>query len=416
MKKNKDKNLKLKILGRTSIITVSIIILLYFGLFAYSIFKIREPINNIDQSSVEDAANSIISSVESAYVNAFNISMTLNDIKKEYNNPGSVWNDDNTITHTNYDFVCNATVNSKNEMKVSCDVDGKKIESDLLSLGTRDDSTEEDNNNDDNNNSPDIVKPEESKPQTGSLSSLVATSAEVPSKPACLIDGTVCAPGTPVAIKVNSTDIYNFYVMSESGNKVTLIMDRNLGDKVAWVTENDYLDAGGSKTDFYTGEYGGPGNTNLGPITALNYLNIQTETWTNIVQIKDYQYVNNENGTKYRTGYQKLTIIDGNAKLISQDAKISTSITGISRARLLTLEEAVKLTKSNSDVTPMWLHPNLYVSPDLSLREGYWLLSGSSGVSSNNAAYMSHDGCITCFGSVRYAYHYGIRPVITLTK
>ena len=91
-----------------------------------------------------------------------------------------------------------------------------------------------------------------------SVTNVDGTNPTVVTKPACLTDGTTCKAGTPVAIKVNENETYRFYVLKEENNKVTLIMDRNLGDNVAW----------------YAGE---SSDNSHGPVTALNELKERTK-------------------------------------------------------------------------------------------------------------------------------------------
>ena len=196
-----------------------------------------------------------------------------------------------------------------------------------------------------------------------SLPALVTTSEllGVTEINSCVEKGKVCeVNGTdPIAfaIKVNEDKTYKFYVISDDGDKVTLIMDRNIGSKVAWVSKSDYTKAGGSETD-----YGTTGNNNKGPITVLNYLNrkinSETETWTNIAPIESYEYVNNLNGTTNTYGYQKLTITNGVGLLTSQDGT-TTNLTGTMRARLLTYEEVNTIKTNNNGAVPTWLYENL---------------------------------------------------------
>ena len=227
--------------------------------------------------------------------------------------------------------------------------------------------------------------------------------------PACITNKTTCAAGEKVAIKVNDTDVYTFYVIADSGDKLALIMDRNIGSKVAWSSKIDYTTAGGSETD-----YGSSGNNNLGPITALNYLNSQTANWNNIDPIESYTYANNLNGTTNSYGYQKLIVTNGTGVLTSQDGTKNTTLAGTMRARLLTYEEANTLKTNNNGTMPTWLYENLSGSNTTAAPYGYWLLT----------AYLSHSGYgrrMSCSGDINYhnVYHVssdGARPVIELSK
>ena len=246
------------------------------------------------------------------------------------------------------------------------------------------------------------------------LTDLATTSIEVTSIPGCLNDGTECTPGTPIAIKVNATEVYNFYVISEIENEVTLIMDRNIGNRVTWVSKSNYIAAGGNELDYDEGRE----NNNLGPITALNYLNSETLNWTNIPVIESYTYDNNLNGITKKYGYQKLEITNGIGKLLSQDGEKTTEVLGKNRTRLLTYEEANDLKTLNDGTTPVWLYTNLSSSNSSeSTPSGYWLLTTyPSTVYSGSIRTMNSKGLAD---GGQYAYYEklnGIRPVITLKK
>lgn len=218
----------------------------------------------------------------------------------------------------------------------------------------------------------------------------------------CINTGT-CASGTLINVKVNNNQKYNFYVINDIDDKLTLIMDRNLGKLVAWVSKIDYND---------DTNYGTYGNTSKGPITALTYLNNQTSDWTNINSIDNYTYVNNSNGNTNKVGYQKIEIVDGIAKLTSQDGATITTVEGVSRARLLTNEEARSKTigcQSSDKSCANWIYTNL--SAD---NRGYWLASA-------NPNYNYYVSSIHYTGKPDSYFPYyttvnGIRPVIEITK
>ena len=240
------------------------------------------------------------------------------------------------------------------------------------------------------------------------LTSLATTETGV-SIPTCVTKKTTCAAGEKVAIKVNDTDVYNFYVIDDNNSNVTLIMDRNIGSQVAWTSKSDYTTAGGSTTD-----YGDYGNNNLGPITVLNYLNIQTSSWNNIGPIESYTYDNNLNGTANKYGYQKLTITNGTGVLTSQDGTKNTTLAGTMRARLLTNEEASTLKTNNNGTMPTWLYENLSSSNTTAAPYGYWLLTAYPFTSSDGRS-MNYSGNIS-FNFVYNDSVYGARPVIELSK
>ena len=214
--------------------------------------------------------------------------------------------------------------------------------------------------------------------------------------PLCVKNKTKCDLGTPIAIKVNNTQTYKFYVINDDGNEVTLIMDRNLGEKVAWYKTYDE-------------------NRN-GPVNALNYLNGQTSDWNNIPSIASYTYDNNKNGTTYAKGYQKLEIVEGKGILTSQDGQLVTEIEGKSKARLLTYEEVTSTTVGCSTTAgscPSWIYENLSDSNTNEEPNGYWLLTTMT-TSHYYVRRIYYDGKVNIDACSRF--NNGIRPVITLSK
>ena len=225
-----------------------------------------------------------------------------------------------------------------------------------------------------------------------SLTALATTSTEVPEKPACLNDGTECAPGTPVAIKVNSTEVYNFYVISETENEVTLIMDRNIyaqgnttEPNVAWISASDYSTANFEEGDNTSCSYDSCNDE--GPITAISALKTRTSGWSNIPE-REYIYSDDRVGNSY------------------------TAFSETMRARLLTYIEANDIKTANNDTMPTWMYINLQGTGDNNT-QGYWL-SAAHDSYSHRAWVVSYTGPIN---SIPVYYEtYGIRPVIELSK
>lgn len=197
--------------------------------------------------------------------------------------------------------------------------------------------------------------------------------------PDCITNDTKCDPGTPVAVKVNDEEIYDFYVMSDNNSELTLIMDRNLGETVAWISKADYLEAGGTDDEWLAGDTA-VGNNNKGPLTALNTLEDRTSSWTNIPS--STYILTDENGAY-------------------------SSMTRTARARLITDSEAQTLLSLSNN---SWVYGNLYRPP-----YGYWTSSASTSAYSFQAWNMFYSGGLSR-KSVDNASGYGIRPVITIPK
>mgnify|MGYP003306409083 CR=1 FL=1 len=196
--------------------------------------------------------------------------------------------------------------------------------------------------------------------------------------------------------------------VADTGSKLTLIMDRNLGDNVSWISKGDYITAGGSETD-----YGDYGNNGLGPITVLNYLNTQTSSWKNINPIESYIY-DDLNGITNFYCYQKLAITSGVGKLTSRYGG-TINLTGTMRARLLTLEESNTLKANNNGTVPKWLYGNLSGSNTTRLSLGYWLLTANPTYYSN-VNEMYYDGNVVGHYGASNGTEFGARPVIEMYK
>ena len=185
----------------------------------------------------------------------------------------------------------------------------------------------------------------------------------------CALDKTEgsCEPGTEFAIKVNEDETYKFYVLNDDGNKVTLILDRNLGDKVAW-----YADAEDSS---------------YGPITAANKLDELTDDeWSNIPK-KNYVYEDDADESRYE------------------------SFTKNMRVRLPGYYEMYELLNPGL-ILPGYLGDNFNGTGDDNAY-GYWT-SGTSGL--YTACDVHYYMTISLDMSVNNGNYVGVRPVIELYK
>ena len=221
----------------------------------------------------------------------------------------------------------------------------------------------------------------------------------------CVTSGTCTQEdikrGVLVNVKVNKEKDYDFYVIADDGENITLIMDKNLGDNVKWYADDN--------------------DNSHGPTTALAELALRTKDWENIPLIMDYTYFNNENGTTKTYGYQKLVITDGKAILTSQDGTMKTTIAGKVRARLITLEEAKTKgigCKSGRESCPSWMYINLNGTGSNkdslgNTKAGYWTLT-ADGNDSTKASFGHCTGNVII--NVTTDNRIGIRPVITISK
>ena len=182
----------------------------------------------------------------------------------------------------------------------------------------------------------------------------------------CLTSGTTCPVGTKFTVQVNETETKNFYVISDNDNKVTLLMDTNIGEDVSWISNSDYgLTDNGCLFEPYE-----CASSDKGPSTALNYLESQTSSWTNIPNF-NYTYIDENTPKAYDDIFKK----------------------GV-KARLLTHLEA------NAIVQNEWAH-------------GYYWLSTSVGYNSSSAWLVENMGTIV---SSNVNDSCGVRPIIEIAK
>ena len=232
---------------------------------------------------------------------------------------------------------------------------------------------------------------------------VVVESPIMTSTNSCIEKGNICSDaeivaGVLVNVKVNDTKNYDFYVINNTENEVTLIMDRNLGTKIKW-----HKDLTNSQIE----------SNDLGPVTTLTYLNQLTFDWDNIDVIKNYEYVHNLDGTEKAYGYQKIQIENGVGKLTSKDGQTITELPGLCKTRILTRKEIKDLSALNSNSEPAFLYANLY-RVDKSFPKGYWTLTPKRTFDrdSNFLGYIGESFSTTAGTSSDY----GVRPVITLSK
>ena len=248
---------------------------------------------------------------------------------------------------------------------------------------------------------------------------------------------TVVSYGDKYTYKVNDTDTFNFYVLSVEGDKVHLIMDRNICEDGTVATETNKCTVA-----WHAGEV----NNNYGPDTAMTYLYNATKGWSNVPDM-DLTYTDeNNSGTNY--GYTGITTSNGVATITGKNGASNTTIGTTSqplKARLPREDEVTSqdagchIYKSSTylqdyGTCSTWLVENL-VYNDVSSYAGsgktdkyneinsnngitkiygYWLLSSESGYS-YNALIVNYGGYVDYYDTSISSSH-GVRPVITVLK
>lgn len=164
----------------------------------------------------------------------------------------------------------------------------------------------------------------------------------------------VCKVGTPFIIQVNEIETYKFYVLSDDGEKVNLIMDKNIKDFVQWA----------------------PNFNSDGPISAIEQLQQETSDWTNLLE-RNYKISDENEDKAYKDFYIKSRSILPTYSLISN-----------------TLDSK-------------------FVYENLNKNSGYWITKANP-LKSFNAYIVNSDGVIQLVDIS--SEDYGIRPVITVYK
>lgn len=204
---------------------------------------------------------------------------------------------------------------------------------------------------------------------TFTSNSVFVISEKNPTIPDCITNNTTCAAGTEVTIKVNDSQTYDFYVISEdvSEGTITLIMNTNL---------------------VYSASWGAKRANDAGPVTILDNLENQTSSWINIPS------------ATYR---------------VEDEENVYPSMTRTARARLITKSEVSTLgCTTSAGSCPTWLYRYTFGNNSNNNPFGYWTSSASAN-SSYDAWVVSYFGDI---GTVQIDDErgYGIRPVITISK
>ena len=204
---------------------------------------------------------------------------------------------------------------------------------------------------------------------------------------------TKCTASQAVSTTGTKTGCMKWYVFNDEGSsKVNLILDHNTTAKVAWVSKEDYIAAGGTEA-----EWGSNGNNSKGPITALKQLKSDTSTWnksinprlieaSEIAKITGYPNWNNKHGKWY--------YFHDNTQTLHKRAA------GTNKYAWL-FDNTRECTTYGCNVAD-------------SSTDGYWTSTVNS-EKSNRAWYVYQFGNLFSLNFVNSAA-YGVRPVITVSR
>ena len=272
---------------------------------------------------------------------------------------------------------------------------------------------------------------------------------ELVDKGTCIIDPLICTPvdednlttgtvpskdengniiftqGDEYICEVKEDVKYRFFVLSTEGEKVNLIMDRNItieGEEVSvanlglveWINEIDYTKAGGTTWSSLTDRNA------YGPVSALDFLYNATSSWINVPNmIMDYTDlgVSSESG-----GYGTIKTVDTVTTLTKKDkstvVKVNNGLDGYTnlKTRLPRINEF-----SGNISLSTWIYnyleqtesTGIYSIPGV---KGYWCIESGVGHAADpiNTSWAITAG-IKSNRQVE-STDMGIRPVITITS
>ena len=203
---------------------------------------------------------------------------------------------------------------------------------------------------------------------------------------------TKCTSAEAVSTTGTKTGCMRWYTFNDEGtDTINLLLDHNTTATVAWVTKEDYVEAGGTVE-----EYGSVGNTSKGPITALKQLKSDTSTWNKSINPRLIEA-------------SEIATITGNSGLTAGGSYY-----------YFHTNSTTKYTGAAGTNKYAWLFDNTYncttygCNVAASGTHGYWTNTAVSSVSAT-AFYVFCDGKMNNL-NVSHAVNFGVRPVITVLK
>jgi len=191
----------------------------------------------------------------------------------------------------------------------------------------------------------------------------------------CVKEGNTCTINqiknkVSLTLSVNDNESYKFNLLNDDGKILTLIMDDYLEDDIKWGT-----------------------NVSNGPQTSLDYLDLKTKNWDNVLDI-----TYNLNGTSNVNFNTCSTYSECNSNIYEMS-------TINSKARLPRLQELTNLGCTDlAGSCPSWLSNNLDSS-----KIGFW----TSNTNSTDAFIMSYDNRLK---TNNINSNLKIKPVILIDK
>ena len=203
-----------------------------------------------------------------------------------------------------------------------------------------------------------------------------------------------CTSAEAVSTTGTKTGCMKWYAFNDEGTStINLLLDHNTTAAVAWISEEDYIEAGGTVEEFGT-----DGNNSKGPITLLKQLESDTASWNKSI----------------------------NARLIeaSEIAKITGNTTWTADRGWYYFHDnqGTEYTGAAGTNKYAWLFDNTNSCTTYGCNVadpstwGYWTGTAHSSYSYDAWYVMSTGRLNDSHSSMNYAGSYGLRPVITISK
>ena len=235
--------------------------------------------------------------------------------------------------------------------------------------------------------------------------------------------------GDLLKIQVGTNETRNFYVLKDNGDTLTVIMDRNLGDDIAWASDADgetYVTNNNiDTTTITTPEQQYNFMMTMGPITANKQLNSLTSNWSNVTEKRLPSLIDIFEHTEWYKGLtdeQKTNFEEEYTTYIDNTVMANESLqTAMSSCETNECYRTAFKTAGYEDIlVPTWLDINLYTSGDNTqdtngyYKYAYWT---SDVFSANpvNAWFVVIGGFVDRVDVVS-SVNAGVRPVITINE
>ena len=202
---------------------------------------------------------------------------------------------------------------------------------------------------------------------------------------------TKCTSAEAVSVSGTKTGCMKWYVFNDDGKSktVNLLLDHNTTAAVPWITEEDYIESGGTKEEFEREII------SKGPITALKQLKSDTSTWNKSINPRLIEANEIVTITEY-------PIWDNNFYYFHTNSQTQYKGAAGTNKYAWLFDNTTACTRYGCNVAD-------------SSNQGYWTNTAESAPYSG-AWHVNYMGSLHKYYGVANADALGVRPVITISK